>query len=134
MFDELLNQVLIRKFVKFGVVGFSGIFIDFGFTWWFREKVKIHQLVANAIGFTVAATTNYYFNRIWTFRSSNPEIAVEFTQFFIISLIGLIINTFIIWLIIKKLKINFYISKAFAILIVMIWNFTANLYVTFAIV
>lgn len=131
MWDELLQQVLIRKFLKFGIVGFSGIFVDFGFTWVFREKVNIHQLVANAIGFITASVSNYYLNRVWTFRSSNPEIAVEFTQFFVISLIGLIINTLILWLILKKMKINFYIAKAFAILVVMIWNFTANLFVTF---
>jgi len=131
MWDEFLQQVLIRKFVKFGIVGSSGIFVDFGFTWVFREKVKIHQLVANAIGFITASVSNYYLNRVWTFRSSNPEIAVEFTQFFVISVIGLIINTLIIWLILKKMKINFYIAKAFAILVVMIWNFTANLFVTF---
>lgn len=134
MFDEIVSQVLFRKFIKFGIVGFSGIFVDFGLTWLFREKVKIHQLMANAIGFTIAATSNYYLNRIWTFHSKNPEIAVEFTQFFIIAIIGLILNTFIIWLIIKKFRLNFYLSKAFAIVVVMVWNFTANLYITFSMI
>nr|NQU90451.1 GtrA family protein [Bacteroidota bacterium] len=123
---------MFRKFVKFGIVGFSGLFVDFGITWLTKEKIKVQKYMANAIGFCSAATTNYFFNRVWTFQSTNPEIAIEYSQFLVISLIGLGINTLILWLIVSKLKLNFYVSKFFAIMVVTIWNFFANLYFTFA--
>ena len=63
MFDWL-NQNLIYKFIKFGVVGFSGVLVDFGITFVCKEWFKIPKYVSNAIGFTVAASTNYYLNRI----------------------------------------------------------------------
>jgi len=131
MFD-FLGQEIFRKFVKFGIVGFSGLFVDFGITWLTKEKIKVQKYMANAIGFCSAATTNYFFNRVWTFQSTNPEIAIEYSQFLVISLIGLGINTLILWLIVSKLKLNFYVSKFFAIMVVTIWNFFANLYFTFA--
>jgi len=131
MYDIFQQEVFI-KFIKFGVVGFSGLVIDFGLTWVSKEKLKIQKYLANAIGFSFAATSNYFLNRIWTFKSLNPEIAVEFTQFTLVSLIGLVINTFILWLILTKLKFNFYLSKVFAIIVVMLWNFFANLLFTFA--
>jgi putative flippase GtrA len=46
-------------------------------------------------------------------------------------MIGLGINTLILWLIVSKLKHNFYLSKFFAIIVVTIWNFFANIYFTF---
>jgi len=129
---EIFQQEVFFKFIRFGVVGFSGLFVDFGFTWLSKEKLKIQKYVANAIGFTFAATSNYYLNRVWTFQSENPEIVLEFSNFIFVSLIGLAINTLILYLIVSKLKYNFYLSKVFAIIVVMLWNFFANLLFTFA--
>jgi putative flippase GtrA len=131
MFELFQEEVLI-KFIKFGFVGLSGLVVDFGITWLFKEKFKIQKYIANGIGFSFAATSNYFLNRIWTFQSENPEIALEFSQFIFVSLIGLAINTLILWLIVTRFKFNFYLSKAFAIMVVMMWNFLANLYITFA--
>lgn len=122
------------KFLKFGVVGFSGLFIDFGLTYLFKEVLHVQKYVSNAIGFMLAASSNYFLNRIWTFESTNPNIALEYTEFIVISIIGLIINTAILYLLVSKLKMNFYLSKIFAIAVVTLWNFFANLLVTFAVV
>jgi putative flippase GtrA len=131
-FNQFLSKVFLLKFVKFCLVGFSGVFVDFGFTYFFKEVVKLQKYVANAIGFTVAATTNYVLNRIWTFNSHNPQIALEFSRFFLIALIGLAINSAIIWMMNEKFRVNFYLSKLVATLIVTLWNFMINAYFTFA--
>lgn len=128
---ELLTREFLIKFLKFGVVGFSGVFVDFSTTAVGKEIVKIPKFIANAIGFSVAASTNYFLNRHWTFNSQNPDIAVEFGEFFLISMIGLAINTLILWLIVTKLNKNFYFSKLFAIAVVTVWNFFANALFTF---
>jgi len=130
MFD-FFNRTFILKFLKFGTVGLSGVLVDFGITYTCKEIIKIPKYVSNAIGFTVAAIWNYFFNRIWTFQSHDPEITYEFLRFFSVSLIGLGINTLILWLLVSKFKMNFYVSKLFAIGTVMIWNFVINLLVTF---
>ena len=129
---ELLNGEILLKFIKFGAVGISGLFVDFGVTFLCKEIINIPKYLSNAIGFTLAASTNYLLNRIWTFQSHDPGIAAEFSKFFIVSLIGLGINTLVLWLLVSKFKINFYLSKLFAIAVVMIWNFLANLLYTFA--
>ncbi|MDP4281452.1 MAG: GtrA family protein [Bacteroidota bacterium] len=129
---DIFSKIFFFKFVKFCIVGFSGVFVDFGITYFFKEIVKIQKYIANAIGFTCAATTNYFLNRIWTFDSHNPHIMEEFSRFFIIALIGLGINSAIIWLMNGKFKVNFYLSKLVATVIVTLWNFLINAYFTFA--
>lgn len=128
---DLFTADLFQKFLKFGAVGFTGLFVDFGITWFTKEKLKVPKYVANAIGFTSAATTNYFLNRIWTFESTNPKVMVEYGEFFLISLIGLIVNTIILYLLVSKVKMNFYTSKVFAIGLVTVWNFFANALITF---
>ena len=134
LYISFVIRGFLLKFLKFGVVGFSGLFIDFGLTYLFKEVLHVQKYVSNAIGFMMAASSNYFLNRIWTFESTNPNIALEYTEFIIISLVGLVINTAILYLLVSKLKMNFYLSKVFAIAVVTLWNFFANLLVTFAVV
>ena len=129
---DFLTRTFILKFIKFGVVGLTGVGVDFGTTYICKEWLKIQKYVANSIGFTVAASSNYILNRIWTFKSQDPNIMMEYTEFLIISLIGLGINNFILYIIHDRFKQNFYLSKLFAIGVVTIWNFLANYYITFA--
>lgn len=129
--NEIFSQAYFYKFLKFGVVGFSGLFVDFGITYLTKEKLGVPKYIANAIGFITAATSNYFLNRVWTFQSHNPEVMVEFTEFFIISMIGLGLNTLLLWVLVSRFKINFYVAKVFAIGLVTVWNFLANAFITF---
>lgn len=122
---------LLLKFLKFGAVGLSGTIIDFFFTWLCKEKLRWNKFLSNSIGFTLAATSNYILNRIWTFESENPDIPREYLSFVFVSVIGLGLNNLFLFLFHEKLKMNFYLAKVFAIAMVTIWNFTANYLITF---
>ena len=122
---------MIIKLIKFVVVGFSGLIIDFGITFLCKEKVLLNKYLSNSIGFTIAASSNYVFNRIWTFSSNSPNITIEFSSFLLVSIIGLLINNSILWLIYNNMRINFYLAKFGAIVVTTLWNFFANYYFTF---
>ena len=127
-----LNKGFLLKFLKFGVVGFSGVFVNFGVTWFFKEICKLNKYLSNILGFVFAATTNYLLNRWWTFQSTNPQVGLEYAKYFLISLVGLGIDTLTVYLLHGKLKWNFYLSKVFAIGAATLWNFFGNLLFTFA--
>ena len=127
----MIDKIIFLRFIKFCIIGFSGMVIDFGITWLLKEKVKINKYIANSCGFTLAASSNYLWNRIWTFRSQNSHIGTEYLSFFAISLIGLGLNNLIIWILSDKLKWNFYLSKVIAIGAVTLWNFGMNFLITF---
>jgi putative flippase GtrA len=120
---------MLLKFLKFIIVGFSGMVIDFSVTILLKEKLKIHRYIANSAGFIAAATSNYFFNRWWTFHSTNPKIVAEYGTFIVISIIGLLINNLFLYLFEKKM--NFYLAKFLAIIVTSIWNFGANYYLNF---
>lgn len=121
----------IQKFFKFGIVGLSGVVIDFGITFLLKEIFGVNAYLSNTFGFIIAASSNYYLNRVWTFKSNNPKILDEFARFFIISLIGLGINSLVLWILAGHFQLNFYSAKLVAITITTLWNFTANNFVTF---
>lgn len=128
----IIDKLLISKFLKFGIVGCSGMIIDLGITYLCKEILRINKFISNGIGFILAATSNYFLNRIWTFNSQTEEIGVQYIQFMIVSTIGLAINSLSLYFFNEKLKWNFYLSKLVAIGITTIWNFFGNLLFTFA--
>jgi putative flippase GtrA len=130
-FNQTKATLLALKFLKFGIVGFSGLLVDFGLTWICKEKLKLQKYLSNSIGFVAAASSNYYLNRIWTFESHNPQIVEQFAKFLMVSLIGLGLNNLLIYILHEQKGYNFYGSKLVAIGFVMLWNFTANYFFTF---
>lgn len=115
---------LVLKFVKFSLVGLSGLAIDFGITWLVKEILEGNKYLANSLGFSFAVVNNYLWNKYWTFHDTDPAILEQFGKFLAISVIGLLINNLVIYVLNRH--INFYIAKLIAILIVVIWNFIMN--------
>jgi putative flippase GtrA len=128
----VIDHSFIMKLLKFGVVGISGMVVDFGVTSFLKEVLKVKKYISNSIGFTLAATSNYILNRIWTFNSSDPAVIIQFSKFFIIALLGLLLNNLTVYFFTDyKFKLNFYISKGIATLLVFFWNFLMNYLFTF---
>lgn len=126
-----MESEIILKFLKFCVVGFSGLAIDFGITYLFKERFHIHRYISNSLGFMAAVINNYFLNRIWTFSDTNPAIAEQFLKFSAIAVGGLLINNLIIYLL-ERQKIPFYLAKLIAIVVVVLWNFFMNYKYSFA--
>lgn len=119
------------KFIKFGLVGFTGLVIDFSITWFCKEQLRLNKYIANSFGFSFAVVNNYILNRYFTFHNNDSHVASQFLSFLIISVIGFALNTFLLYLLQKKTNINFYLCKAIVTLTVIFWNFNANTLYTF---
>lgn len=126
-----MDSALLKYFIKFCVVGGSGVVVDFAITYLCKERLKLNKYLSNSLGFAIAATTNFLLNRWWTFNSLEADISIQYLKFITIALVGLIINNSVIYLLNDKLRWNFYFSKLFAIGVVTFWNFVMNYLFTF---
>jgi len=122
---------LLYKFLKFGLVGFSGMLLDFGVTFILKEKLGFNKYISNSFGFVTAASSNFILNRLWTFQSADPAVAVQYVKFISLSTVGVLLSNAIIYLLHDRLKWNFYLSKLISIAIVMFWNFFASYFIAF---
>lgn len=125
-----MSELLI-KFFKFGIVGVSGVVVDFGVTWILKEQLRLNKYIANSAGFACAVLSNYVLNRVWTFHNTDPHVGIQFAKFTVVALIGLAMNNGIIFLLTERRGIKFYPAKLIATGVVMLWNFGANYLFTF---
>ena len=107
---------MIEQFLKFCVVGGSGLFVDFGITYLCKEWLRLNKYAANSLGFLCASTT---------------DIAGQYLRFLGIAAVGLAINNATIYLLHNRFRLNFYLAKLFATGVVTFWNFFMNYFFTF---
>lgn len=124
-------NALDNRLFKFGLVGLSGMAIDFSVTWVCKERFGFNKYLANSLGFCVAVTSNFLLNRYWTFESGAHPFTLQFARFMLVSLSGLAINNVLLYLLVKKLQTNFYFLKLIVIGIVFFWNYFVNFLFTF---
>ena len=122
---------LLIKFLRFGIVGTTGMVIDFSITWLCREKLHFNKYIANTLGFSFAVINNFIWNRVWTFENKSLEWQPQFYKFLLIALMGLLLNNLLLYFFNEKKAIPFYWAKTLAIICVFVWNFTANLLFNF---
>ena len=87
------NISIVKEPIKFSLVGISGIFINFIVLALCIYIFNFSEPISLAIGILFSISTNYYFNRIWTFQSQNP-ILNEYFKYIISNAIGSIIQYF----------------------------------------
>ncbi|MCP4199627.1 MAG: GtrA family protein [Proteobacteria bacterium] len=124
----------IERFIKFATVGAFGAVVDFALLNFLALGLGWPDLLANTVSFTVAVISNFTWNRFWTFpETRNIRKRNQLPQFAVVSVIGLAINTVVLYFT-KLILVNqgvgdaiaLNIAKAFAILVVLFWNFGAN--------
>ncbi len=137
------------RFIKFAIVGAIGTVIDFGFLNLLTIVFHMPKLYAQAVSFSLAVVNNYFLNRYWTYPESRRKpMWVQFGQFALISIIGLIIRTplfaelsYLFMLAAQKVIptsstfkpewIGNNIALAICIVVVLLWNYFANRMWTF---
>ncbi len=126
-----MSNLIHVSFLKFGVVGSIGMLIDFTTTWLFKEKWHFNKYIANSIGFCCAVINNFLLNRFWTFEGNGHPFAGQFVKFALVSIAGLLINNLLLYILTRKVKLNFYIIKLSVTGIVFFWNYVINFTFTF---
>jgi dolichol-phosphate mannosyltransferase len=81
----------VRQFVKFAIVGASGLAVNFVIAHILEKTTGYSGFVDFAIGFMAGGVSNYGLNRIWTFRSQRNPL-IEGLQFLAVSAIALVLG------------------------------------------
>lgn len=116
--NKLLNQIL-----KFGLVGGTAFVIDYVLLYFCTEFLHIHYLISSIISFTVSVIFNYILSIKWVFDVKKKQDVKDFVIFIILSVIGLGINSLIMYVMVEKFGVYYMLSKIVSTAVVMVYNF-----------
>jgi putative flippase GtrA len=112
------------QLAKFGTVGASGYAVNLGI-YAALLHAGVHFRAAAVVSFVVSASSNYMFNRAWTFRAERGHFGLQGARFLLVSAASLLANqvwlTLFVWLGSGKI-----VAQAISIVLVMPLNFVGN--------
>ncbi|MBV8751029.1 MAG: GtrA family protein [Candidatus Eremiobacteraeota bacterium] len=129
-FQRVQQRRGVRQFVKFGIVGASGFLVNLVIFTLLQRVVPNHQAAGPyyaiySVAFLGGGVSNYFLNRVWTFRSTG-HAGKEAAQFLSVSvlalLVGLVVSALVApWLghghktwflaTVSGIVVNFFVNK-----------------------
>jgi|ERR1035441_9569296 dolichol-phosphate mannosyltransferase len=129
-----VSTLPIDRFVRFAVVGLSGVVVDMGVLFLLSDPSTLGWGLTRSklVAAELAIINNFIWNDAWTFgdiashqRGLRQRLR-RFAKFQLICLAGLVLNTVLLNLQFNLLGMNRYVANAVAIVIVTGWNFWLN--------
>ncbi len=121
-----------KEFLKYALIGFSGIFVNLLFLYFLTDIAKIYYLISSIFSFSIATTWNYFFNKIWTFEENlKDEFKKKYFKFFVVSIFALGINTLGMYIFTEIGGIYYLFSQILTAGFTLIVNYTGNKFWTF---
>lgn len=126
---------IVWQFAKFGLIGILNTLLDFGILNLLSYTTKVYSggwlIVINVFSFLAANLNSYFWNKSWTFNSKTRGAVNEFGRFLLVSVIGFVINSVILWFLTTLMKpiggmrpqLWENAAKLVATVIYTIWNF-----------
>jgi len=127
----------IFQFIKFCLVGISGLFVDTSVLVSLVELLSFDPRLAAVFAFFAAVSWNYIFNRIWTFETGkSTKLTHSYISFVTVCLIGLSIRIGVMHLLIEYAGMGkspwYILASLLGIVSATIFNFLGSKYIAFS--
>jgi dolichol-phosphate mannosyltransferase len=122
----------ITRFLRFGIVGFSGVFVDLGIFYLLRTGLGFALTRSSIFSSEIAIINNFLWNDLWTFSDiSEKQKGIRqrlrrFLKFNVVCLSGVILNALIVNFLFNIVHMNEYLAKLIAIAMITFLNFWLN--------
>ncbi len=117
---------MLSQLVKFSLVGLLNTAIHFAIFMWLYQYLNVYHLLASTAGFIAAVINSYILNKTWTFKVRGTRVTHEFSRFFVVSLVALMVNLFSMALLVEVLVVNPPSAQLFSIVLTLLINFGGN--------
>lgn len=115
------------RFVRFALVGLSGVFVDMPIFWALYNYTSVPDLIAILPAYAAATLWNFTLNDRWTFRDRRvSSVWVRAGKFGLVSLLPLAYRLATYWPLTRVSGRDKLIAYAIAIVVGMAWNFGVN--------
>ncbi len=124
---DKIDKNFIIRFIKFGVVGTSGIAVNSGMLWLLKEQVGLSLAVAPIFAIGTAVFTNFLLNNYWTWNEKKENRKFSFFnrlwRYYLSASLGALINYTTLLLLTEYLDIHYLVANLIGIFLGMLSNF-----------
>lgn len=113
-----------KTFIKINVASLSASFCDYMATIILVKFFKTDPLFGGVAGTVFGGIVNFLMGRYWVFRANKSTIRLQGKRYFITWTGNLILNSFLLYLLIKIFKVQYLIAKIItSVLVALLYNY-----------
>jgi putative flippase GtrA len=120
------------QLLKFGLIGGTGYLVNLGVFAFLSSNLGVHHSIAAIGAFAVAVSSNFFWNRNWTFAAGHGHAGFQAARFFAVSVAGLLIDLAVLEALVAGTELGDIAAQAIAVAVAMPFNFLGNKLWTFA--
>jgi len=128
---RIIKEPRIIRFIKFCLVGLSGVVVNFGAFWLLTRYIGLLDMAAIILSWAAATLSNFTLNELWTFRDrregDNKAVLVRAMKFFLVALTAMGLYYAVYTPLTRFLGVYDLLAYAIAIVVGLVWNFTASI-------
>lgn len=129
LIKNFLRKDIFKEGLKYLLVGGTCTVLDFLILYLLVNTFSVNYVLSSVISFSLAVLLNYYLCTLWIFKVRKvSNVYKEILFYILISVVGLFLNSGLIWFLTETFSMQFLLSKVFATPIVLIWNFLGRKY------
>lgn len=113
------------RFIKFGLVGLLNTLINW-ILFILLNRFGVYYIISNVIAYSISTLNSYLWNSKWVFKYNGDNVKGTSSKFIVLNIIGLTLNTIILYLLVDIVGLNKLISLVITTGIVMILNYFIN--------
>jgi dolichol-phosphate mannosyltransferase len=123
-----------NRFAKFGLVGASGVLVNFAAIALLVEIGGLTPVIAGILATECAILTNFLVNDQWTFRDSRSSRSwpARVWRYHGVALGGMLISVSMLATLVHLVNIHYLLANLGAIGVATLWNFSGNLRFTWS--
>ena len=131
-FSELLKKFNWKHFLSYLAVGGAATLVEWIFFWLFDGLIHIQYLVATILAMMISTFSNWLFGRLWTFKNSQKgNVWMEIGKVYLTSIVGVLLNLLIMWILVDGLGWMKMLSKIIATGLVFLYNYLVRVLVIY---
>jgi dolichol-phosphate mannosyltransferase len=115
----------VGQFLKFCVVGLTGVFVNMGLLWALTKFIGLYYLISAIFAIEISILSNFTLNELWTFgkRQKKGGLAKRVASFNLACAIGAIFNYIILVALTEIFHLHYLLSNLFGIACATLWNY-----------
>lgn len=131
---HLPNSTEIQRFIRFGLVGGSGVGVNAGILWILTDFANLDPKIGSLIAIEISILTNFMLNDYWTWgdRHSKPFISRIFQYHTAVAFSALVVNWGLLVLLTTQFQFHYQLANLIGIATGMFLNFVVNHFWTYS--
>ena len=122
---EFIKNNDLIKLIRFSIVGVGNTLVNWSI-FIILNAFGVYYIISNIIAYTIATVNSYIWNSSWVFKYGQGLNINTSVKFFILNLVGLTVNTTIMYILVDILNFNKFIALVIASVLVVMMNYTIN--------